>query len=93
MAFPAAPCAAIETACELQRACARGGDIALRIGIHAGAALRLERGYFGRALTLTGRLADEAAGGEILISESVARCGDLVQSDRSRSSPNPFTRL
>lgn len=71
LAFPAAPCAALETACELQRACAREGEIALRIGIHGGTALRLERGYFGRALTLAGRLSDEAEAGEILVSDSV----------------------
>ena len=70
LAFRAAPCVAFETACELQRSCAREGEIALRIGIHGGAALRLERGYFGRALTLAGRLADEAAAGEILVSDS-----------------------
>jgi class 3 adenylate cyclase len=71
LAFPTAPCAALETACELQRACAREGEIALRIGIHGGRALRLERGYFGRALTLAGRLSDAAEGGEILVSDSL----------------------
>jgi len=73
LAFPAAPCAALEAACELQRACAREGEIVLRIGIHGGAALRLERGYFGRALTLAGRLSDAAEPGEILVSDSVLR--------------------
>lgn len=73
LAFPGSPCAALEAACELQRACAREGQIEVRIGIHGGTALRLERGYFGRALTLAARLSDAAEPGEILVSDSVLR--------------------
>lgn len=73
LAFPASARAGLETACELQRVCARAGEISLRIGVNEGTALRLERGYFGRALTLAGRLADAAGAGEILVSDSVVQ--------------------
>jgi class 3 adenylate cyclase len=65
------PVAALECASRIQRACTGAGEIAVRIGVHLGQALRLERGYFGQALILAGRLADQAKAGEILISDAL----------------------
>jgi len=68
--------AALDAARRIQYVCASEGEISLRIGVHRGAALRLERGYFGRALVLAARLADHAAPGEILASaEAIENLG------------------
>jgi adenylate cyclase len=67
LAFPAPP-AALTCARAVQLACAREGELHLRMGLHAGRALRLERGYFGETLILAGRLSDQATAGEILVS-------------------------
>jgi adenylate cyclase len=64
----AAPLTALVCAREIQLACAREGELNLRMGLHAGRALRLERGYFGETLIVAGRLADHADAGEILVS-------------------------
>ncbi len=65
------PHAALACALQIQRECARTGPLAVRMGLHTGRALRLERGYFGQALILAARVADQARAGEILVSESL----------------------
>jgi adenylate cyclase len=49
----------------------RWGDIRVRIGIHMGAMLRRGNDLFGRNVALAARVAGQASGGEILVSESV----------------------
>lgn len=67
----AEPRAALACAVQIQRACAETHELAVRMGLHCGQALRLERGYFGQALILAARVADEARPGEILISSQL----------------------
>ncbi len=72
------PRAAVACALQIQRACAETGPLAVRMGLHTGHALRLERGYFGQALILAARVADHARPGEILVSSQLrARLGAL----------------
>ncbi len=72
IAFAAAE-EAIGSAVEIQRRLAsgprrlRGAGIAVRIGIHTGPALEKGGDLFGRNVALAARVADQARGGEILI--------------------------
>jgi class 3 adenylate cyclase len=57
----------------LQRALARRSDLAeedvrVRIGLHTGEAIREGGDFFGRHVNLAFRIADQARGGEILVS-------------------------
>lgn len=83
-----APSAALEFAASLQRACTRAGEVEIRIGVHGGRALRLERGYFGQALILAARLADHAKRGEILVSTQTL---DTVEAPREIDADAPRT--
>lgn len=50
-----------------------GRTLRVRIGMHCGCALRVEHGYFGRAVILSSRIADWAGAGEILVSADLRR--------------------
>ena len=51
--------------------------IAVRMGIHCGEAIAEEGDLFGRSVVLAARIAAQAVGGEILVSEALAeRCTD-----------------
>jgi eukaryotic-like serine/threonine-protein kinase len=82
IAYPSAR-RGLECAVEMQRSLARLDDAELderlrvRIGLHAGEAIREGDDFYGRSVTLAARLGDEAEGGEILTS-SIVR--DLVGS-------------
>lgn len=73
---------AVLTAVDVQRALARGdlsvrhAPVRVRIGIHTGRAVQKEGDLYGRNVALAARVAAEADGGEILVSEQV--CEALV---------------
>lgn len=82
------PRVALSCAQQIQRACAETGQLAVRMGLHTGRALRLERGYFGQALILAARVADHARPGEILVSSQFRShfgAGDAVRVGAQRS--------
>jgi adenylate cyclase len=57
----------------------RDNDIRVRIGIHMGKSVRRGDDLFGRNVAMAARVADEAGGGEILVSETVREAvGDQV---------------
>src|SRR5262245_35199716 len=58
--------AALRCAIELQRAFA---PLPLRIGVHSGFVIADAADFYGRNVVLVARIADHAAGGEILVSE------------------------
>jgi eukaryotic-like serine/threonine-protein kinase len=76
LAFPD-PCEALECAIDVQRAFAereRAGEgevLRVRIGLHSGEVISEEGDYFGKNVILAARIAAEAAGGEILVSEEL----------------------
>ncbi|EFQ82178.1 adenylate/guanylate cyclase catalytic domain protein [Aeromicrobium marinum DSM 15272] len=49
----------------------RSHDIAVRIGLHRGAVVARDGDYFGRNVALAARVAAEAAGGEVLVSDEL----------------------
>ena len=57
----------------------RGKHVAVRIGIHSGRALEKGGDLFGRNVALAARVADQAKGGEILVTEDV---GEATADDR-----------
>ncbi|MEV3902257.1 adenylate/guanylate cyclase domain-containing protein [Mycobacterium sp. NPDC050551] len=68
----AQPNQAVLCAVELQRALAkRPNGIRVRIGIHSGKSVRRGEDLFGRNVALAARVAAQAEGGEILVSDSV----------------------
>lgn len=68
----AAPDQAVRCALDLQRALGRRRDgVRVRIGIHSGKSVRRGDDLFGRNVALAARVAAEADGGEVLVSESV----------------------
>lgn len=68
----AAPEQAVRCALDLQRALGRRkNDVRVRIGIHSGKSVRRGDDLFGRNVALAARVAAEADGGEVLVSESV----------------------
>lgn len=79
---------AIRAAIGIQQALAsgprrlRGTPITVRIGIHTGPALEKGGDLFGRNVALAARVADEACGGEVLVTaeaaEAAAEADDLV---------------
>jgi class 3 adenylate cyclase len=81
----------VRTAVRVQRGHAspprpmRGKEIAVRIGLHTGPALERGGDLFGRNVALAARVADQAQGGEILVtqeaSEAAAEANDFVFSD------------
>jgi class 3 adenylate cyclase len=68
---------AVQCSIDLQRALydgakrRRGNTIRVRIGIHMGKSVRRGDDLFGRNVAMAARVAAEADGGEILVSESV----------------------
>jgi len=75
VAFKAVP-AALSCAIEIQRALAQGQlakdpPVRVRIGLHTGEVTRQGRDLFGLNVAFAARVADEAAGGEILVSSAV----------------------
>jgi class 3 adenylate cyclase len=68
---------ALVCAAAVQRSCSRDGRLAIRTGVHAGMALRVADGYFGRAVIAAVRIAECARPNEILVSsELVHRLDD-----------------
>lgn len=66
---------AVRCAIQVQQTARRpsaGARFGIRIGIHAGEALRRDEGYFGTAVVAARRLCDRAATGQILCSKLVA---------------------
>jgi class 3 adenylate cyclase/tetratricopeptide (TPR) repeat protein len=66
---------AVQCAAAIQRALADGpialddeSAVEVRIGVHTGEALQAEHDLFGRHVNLAARIADQAAGGEVLVS-------------------------
>jgi hypothetical protein len=86
VAFPS-PHRALRCAIDIQQgldkyALRRAGEaIRVRIGLHTGEALRTANGYFGKHVILSSRIAENARGGEILVSsllrELVERTGEF----------------
>ncbi len=76
LAFPD-PCEALECAIEVQRAFAErerdgsGEALRVRIGLHTGEVISEEGDYFGKNVILAARIAAQAVGGEILVSEEL----------------------
>ena len=76
LAFPD-PCEALECAIEVQRAFAErerdgsGESLRVRIGLHTGEVISEEGDYFGKNVILAARIAAQAVGGEILVSEEL----------------------
>ena len=95
LAFPD-PCEALECAIGVQRAFAereRDGDresLRVRIGLHTGEVISEEGDYFGKNVILAARIAAQAAGGEILVSEEMREAaasgnnGDGLRFDAGR---------
>jgi class 3 adenylate cyclase len=54
-----------------EREVADGERIRVRMGLHAGEAIREEGDFFGRSVILAARIAAQARGGEILVSEAL----------------------
>jgi class 3 adenylate cyclase len=81
------PMAALRCAIAIERALAGySGEhpeqpIRVRIGLHAGEAIQEAEGFFGKTVILAARIASQARGGEILVSdavkEAVARAPDV----------------
>jgi class 3 adenylate cyclase len=70
------PCRAVECAIAIQSALAEqqpaeNERVRVRMGLHAGAAIREEGDFFGRSVILAARIAAQARGGEILVSSSL----------------------
>ncbi len=70
------PCQALECAAAIQRELAdrepvEGEQVRVRMGMHAGEAIREEGDFFGRSVILAARIAAQAGGGEILVSEEL----------------------
>ena len=80
VAFPK-PAPAVDCAVGIQRALAEhnaaSDDPALRvrIGVHTGEAMEDEGDFFGREVVMAARVAAQAAGGEILVSDAVSKAG------------------
>src|SRR5262249_42014216 len=62
--------AAVSCAVEAQRAIAQSDlPLRVRVGLNTGEVIAEEEGYFGRAVFLAARVAGQARGGQILVSE------------------------
>jgi class 3 adenylate cyclase len=76
LAFPD-PCEALECAIDVQRAFAereQAGEreaLRVRMGLHTGEVISEEGDYFGKNVILAARIAAQALGGEILVSEEM----------------------
>lgn len=85
IAFPSAR-QAVLSAIDIQQALARraaNGElpVRVRIGIHTGEAIQHDGDFYGKSVILAARIADQAQGGEVLVSSLVAQllepAGDL----------------
>jgi class 3 adenylate cyclase len=70
------PRRAVDCAAAIQRDLAEeevadGERISVRMGLHAGEAIREEGDFFGRSVILAARIAAQASGGEILVSQDL----------------------
>jgi eukaryotic-like serine/threonine-protein kinase len=94
LAFPD-PCEALECAIGVQRAFAErerdgsGETLRVRIGLHTGEVISEEGDYFGKNVILAARIAAQATGGEILVSEELREAaasgnGDGLRFDGGR---------
>ncbi len=94
LAFPD-PCEALECAIDVQRAFAeREADessepLRVRMGLHTGEVISEEGDYFGKNVILAARIAAQAMGGEILVSEELRQAvssgdGDGLRFDDGR---------
>ncbi len=96
LAFPD-PCEALDCAIEVQRAFAErerdgsGESLRVRMGLHTGEVISEEGDYFGKNVILAARIAAQAVGGEILVSEELQGGGLERQWRRSplRRRPRP----
>jgi class 3 adenylate cyclase len=73
---------AVECAVAIQRALAEtdpveGERVRVRIGMHTGEAIREDGDFFGRSVVLAARIAAEARGAEILVSEELKRRAEV----------------
>jgi eukaryotic-like serine/threonine-protein kinase len=85
------PRRAVECAIAIQRELAErevpdGERIRVRMGLHAGEAIREEGDFFGRSVILAARIAAQARGGEILVSEQLR---ELAGSDGAEADGEP----
>ena len=84
------PAAAVRCAVAMQHALARDAkrlrhnSIRVRIGIHMGKSVRRGDDLFGRNVAMAARVAAQAAGGEILVSESVRQAVEDQEFDSGR---------
>jgi eukaryotic-like serine/threonine-protein kinase len=94
LAFPD-PCEALECGIAVQRAFAErerdgsGEPLRVRMGLHIGEVISEEGDYFGKNVVLAARIAAQAIGGEILVSEELREAasggsGDGLRSDQGR---------
>jgi eukaryotic-like serine/threonine-protein kinase len=95
LAFPD-PCEALECAIDVQRAFAErerndsAEPLRVRMGLHTGEVISEEGDYFGKNVILAARIAAQALGGEILVSEELRRAastrgnGDGLRFDDGR---------
>jgi class 3 adenylate cyclase len=78
LAFPD-PCEALDCAIGVQRAFAErerdggGESLRVRMGLHTGEVISEEGDYFGKNVILAARIAAQAVGGEILVSEQMRK--------------------
>ena len=96
LAFPSAR-QALRAAMAIQRALEAHNTaspdrtpIRVRIGVHTGEVVRQSGDFFGRHVNFASRIADQAAGGEILVSEltkALLLGSPEFQFDGSRSAP------
>ena len=78
---------ALECAVAIQRALAEGDPVEgervrVRMGMHAGEAIREEGDFFGRSVIVAARIAAQARGGEILVSEALKERAEAADGDR-----------
>ena len=78
---------ALECAVAIQRALAEGAPVEgervrVRMGMHAGEAIREEGDFFGRSVIVAARIAAQARGGEILVSEALKERAEAADGDR-----------
>ena len=90
LAFPT-PADAVACASAVQRAFAEHNaahpeePIRVRVGVHAGQAIREGADFFGKTVILAARIAAEARGGEILVSDSVRAYVREMRTDELRA--------
>ena len=83
---------ALECAVAIQRELAEvdpveGQRVRVRIGMHAGEAIREEGDFFGRSVIVAARIAAQARGAEILVSEELKRRAETPGEDREETGP------